>query len=431
MPGTYQVQFVAPDGYHFTDPNLGADDSDSDADQTTGLSHVVTLNGGDNNTTIDAGIYQYASVGDFVWFDTDSDGIQDSGEDGIGGVAVTLYDATGAVVATTTTDTDGYYMFDELAPGDYTIRFTNTGGIASPAGNGDLDTGSDADPITGLTGVFTLNSGDARTDIDAGYMPPASIGGTVWGDLDNDGVIDAGEHGIPGVTVTLTGVDDLGNPVTVTTTTDGNGNYLFDGLRPGTYTVTELQPPAWFDGSDVLGTGGGTLGNDSQSAITLAGGQHAVAHNFGEIPPSSLGDFVWIDSDRDGVQDTGEVGLAGVTVNLYAADGVTLIATAVTDTSGYYLFPGLAAGTYTVKFVMPSGMLLSPTGVGGAGSDSNGLSTTVTLGVGESNMSIDLGVYAKGPGPTGGDTWMLLAVAVFAALAGGGLLLVGRRRRRA
>ncbi len=71
----------------------------------------------------------------------------------------------------------------------------------------------------------------------------SSIGDLVWKDLNSNGVQDAGEPGVAGVPVSLSGTDIDGNPVTATTTTDANGNYLFAGLASGTYVVT--FDPAW------------------------------------------------------------------------------------------------------------------------------------------------------------------------------------------
>ena len=97
---------------------------------------------------------------------------------------------------------------------------------------------SDADTSTGMTGNYILQSGDSNLTVDAGAYRPASLGDFVWDDLNGNGKQDAGEPGINGVTATLTGTDGLGNAVSLTTTTAGNGGYLFTGLVPGTYKVT-------------------------------------------------------------------------------------------------------------------------------------------------------------------------------------------------
>lgn len=83
-PGNYQVQFQLPSGYNFSTPDTTTDSSDSDAGVVSGLSAIYSLGSGDNNLTIDAGIYRNAALGNFVWLDINKDGIQTgTGETGI------------------------------------------------------------------------------------------------------------------------------------------------------------------------------------------------------------------------------------------------------------------------------------------------------------------------------------------------------------
>ena len=88
--GQYSVEFVAPDGFFFSPPNQGDDALDSDADRTNGRTLPILLNSSTNITTIDAGLYELASVGDRVWDDVNGNGVQDDGEQGLAGVQVDL-----------------------------------------------------------------------------------------------------------------------------------------------------------------------------------------------------------------------------------------------------------------------------------------------------------------------------------------------------
>jgi hypothetical protein len=113
---------------------------------------------------------QLAALGDFVWIDNNRDGIQDEGEPGFPGVTVNLYDCEDNFIATTTTDENGYYLFDNLTPGDYYVEFIQPEGYditMQDQGNDDaLD--SDADPVTGMTICTNLEAGETDLTWDCG-----------------------------------------------------------------------------------------------------------------------------------------------------------------------------------------------------------------------------------------------------------------------
>ncbi|NET40466.1 SdrD B-like domain-containing protein [Okeania sp. SIO2B3] len=257
----------------------------------------------DNNQIIIAGVElssQFsASLGDKVFFDDDGDGIQDDGEDGVQGVTVTL---TGGgedgiigqgnddTTVTTTTDADGMYKFEDLNPGEeYKVTFSDL-----PEGfeftdqdqGGDDAADSDADPSNGMTDVVILAPGEENLDVDAGIVatPTGSIGDTVFLDENGNGTPDAGE-GIAGVEVKLD-IDSDGT-FDATETTDANGQYLFDGLNSGDYTVmvdTDTLP------DDVVNTVDPDGVNDSMSDVTLGTGEDNLDQDFGyEEEPQNPG----------------------------------------------------------------------------------------------------------------------------------------------
>lgn len=182
-PGDYYVEFTKPTGYTFTTKDVGSDDTkDSDADITNGKTICTTLSAGENDLTWDAGIYKECTnkIGDFVWHDSNANGVQDSGEKGIAGVKVELLQ--NSVVATTkTTDVNGYYEFTNLSNGTYGVRVAAsnyaTGGAlfntaqtkwyTSPKNQGTNDL-KDSDANKNETVTVNLNCGDNLT-IDFGY----------------------------------------------------------------------------------------------------------------------------------------------------------------------------------------------------------------------------------------------------------------------
>jgi hypothetical protein len=128
-------------------------------------------------------------------------------------------------------------------------------------------------PAAGATGTGTI-----QEDPGSG-----KLSGFAYVDGNNNGVKDAGEVGIPGVTITLTGTPTGGNAITLTAMTANDGSYAFTGLSGGTYEITETQPATMFDSTDTVGTQGGTLANDKISAITLDPGEEGTGNNFGEL----------------------------------------------------------------------------------------------------------------------------------------------------
>lgn len=212
-----------------------------------------------------------ASVGDFVWDDLDDDGVQDAGESGAAGVTVNLLDDLGNWLDSTTTDLSGFYRFENLAPGNYRVEFiAPSDGQFSPQDQTADAADSDADPLTGLTALFSLAAGENRTDVDAGLIfsggsggADASVGDYVWNDLDGDGIQEAGEPAAVGVPVYL--LDALGN-VLDSTTTDSLGFYRFEYLAAGSYRVQFVAPPdAQFSPQDQ------TSDNADSDADTVSG----------------------------------------------------------------------------------------------------------------------------------------------------------------
>jgi len=295
------------------------------------------------------------SIGDFVWQDTDGDGVQDPGEPGIANVTVTLTSDNGAV-QTDVTDANGIYGFINLPAGTYTVTVNSA---TLPAG---LTQTFDLDGLaTPNTATALLADGENRTDVDFGYQPATppllgSIGDFVWQDTDGDGVQDPGEPGIANVTVTLT--DSSG--ATQTDITDANGIYGFINLPAGAYTITidpATLPAGLTQTFDLDG-----LATPNTATAPLAAGENRTDVDFGYQPATppllgSIGDFVWQDTDGDGVQDPGEPGIANVTVTLTDSSGATQ--TDVTDANGIYGFSNLPAGVYTVTVnanTLPGGL---------------------------------------------------------------------------
>jgi len=254
----------------------------------TGNRASVGLLAGQTRTDVDFGYQGNTSVGDLVWDDYNGDGTQNGGEQGIGGITLNLIrDINGdgiqngadSIIATQTTSAAGAYNFIGLLAGGYIVDVTDTGNLL------------DGSTLTGAAGVtdpkgVILAAGVPNTAVDFGYRGTASLAGSVYLDLNNNGLRGGTEPGIQGVSVTLSGTNDLGNAVTYTATTAADGSYSFTGLHDGVYTITETTEPAGFtDGTDVVGTAGGTLGTtpDRITTINLGPSVAGTGYLFGEI----------------------------------------------------------------------------------------------------------------------------------------------------
>ncbi|MBV6395470.1 MAG: hypothetical protein HFACDABA_01046 [Anaerolineales bacterium] len=259
----------------------------------------------------------------------------------------------------------------------------------------------------------TTEDDDDLVTVQVGGGSPASIGDRIWLDEDGDGLQDAGESGIANVTVELR--DGVCTPGVncPTTITDSQGNYIFTGLAAGSYTVAVTGGlPAGLSANPTYDEDG--IGTANTIAVNVSSSEEHVTADFGynwapttdvTNPPlnatGAIGDRVWIDADGDGVQDTGEAGLAGATVTLVTpgADGIfgtgdDGTSTTTTDAAGNYIFDGLAPGAYKVQVLPPAGYTQKgdPDQPGALCSTCDNQTTTpITLAPGDVYVNADFG----------------------------------------
>jgi hypothetical protein len=211
-------------------------------------------------------------IGDRVWLDLDGNGLQDPGEPPLRGVTVNLYNARGgAALATAITDADGAYLFSSdrvagLTPAtalvvrldhgpDYDIGGALVGLVPARTAVG-ADRAIDSDgilttPQVDSAAITTTGPGVADRTIDFGFTPPYAVGDVAFRDTNNNGLQDAGEPGVPRVTVTLQtpngdrATHPDGTPVDPVLT-DTAGHYVFDDLTAGAYRVAFSGVPAGY-----------------------------------------------------------------------------------------------------------------------------------------------------------------------------------------
>ncbi|MEZ5585104.1 MAG: SdrD B-like domain-containing protein, partial [Candidatus Competibacteraceae bacterium] len=367
------IVFVDPDQSALSAYDLTTQDTFFFEDVADGGSYLIA----------DVGVQQESSgttysITDRVWLDGNMDS-EDDGENGIAGITVALLDASGNVIATTTTDANGGFTFTGVPAGvRYSWRITDQNNVL----NNYFGTTSEA-----LAGVFQMPgvlTGDLDytaepTEPHFGYNLNRSIGDTVFNDLNGNGAQEPGEPGLSGVVVRLyndadgDGIIDGGtDTVQATLTTDANGNYLFSGLSDGDYIVSIESPPvgyAYVQPGQPADSDGTTSGQQRSANIT--GGVSDLDNDFGYQAgnPRTLSGRLWNDANEDGDDESGaESGLENVTIELYedtngngiVDSGDARIGTTSTASDGSYSFaglPGNGSEDYIVRITDDNGVL--------------------------------------------------------------------------
>jgi hypothetical protein len=361
-----------------------------------------------------------ASLSGFVYVDEGAgggvrdDGVKQAGEPGIQGATVTLLRVINGETLTfgaTTTDGTGFYQFINLpTSGEYRVIETQPAGFvdgkdAAGTVNGVTRGTAGNDNIVGI--VLAAGENSVNNNFGELVRADARLSGFVYVDEGvngvgrDDGIKQAGEAPIAGVTVALLRLIDGAFTSIARTTTNNLGFYEFTGLPAGTYEVREEQPAGFRDGLDTPGSTGGTATQlaDRITGIPLANGQNSENNNFGELLPlpllGRLNGRVYEDDNNDGVRDPGELGIGGVTIVLFRVEnGVTTSISQTTTTGvGFYEFQDLPAGTYEVREAQPAEYLdgLDTPGTTGGVAPQNDRLLSIPLAAGGESLNNNFG----------------------------------------
>lgn len=394
---SYVLQFETPvdESYYAYEPTyryIGDDKaSDSNIDDN-GYTDFVTLTVskdvdgnliGEDNMTIDAGYRSMAALGDYVWIDDNANGIQDENEKGLEGVKVNLYQIDEVknhhFIKTTFTDADGKYLFEALNEGDYVVEFDiseiDSKGYSEYQFTKSL-TDEESNEVNSDAKHFATSNKIAATDEihlgyrqvdlswDAGVIYYSALEGYAFEDRNYDDLHTDQEADIP-LTETVVELYEVIDGVTQeqplrSTKVDSDGKYLFDRLTAGSYQVKFIFPEGYEIVNGNVGNND-TIDSDISLETELNSGYteiinvpvNAITSHWdgGARRYSSLGDYVWHDANKDGIQDDDEDAIENVEVYLLRKmpneDYWEEIGQTNTDENGKYRFDHLQGSTYT------------------------------------------------------------------------------------
>ena len=421
--GTYTVQVDK------TGPLADKEQTEDPSGKTDSRSQAITFTRTDPDVTnVNFGYAEDYTVSGTVYYDKDRSETLNNSEPGFDGITVNLLGEDGSVVATTTTKADGTYSFSKLPAGKYTVKVVKDGDLT------DLEQTEDPDATKDSTsGVVQVNHDNPSVEnVNFGYVANNTIKGTVYRDDNRDKTINGDEPGLERVSVQL--LDENGK-VLQTLDTDADGNYAFQHLPDGKYTVKVVRSSSIKD-YDQTEDPDATV--DDTSAVYTMGPENSLQEkvNFGYVPDYSIAGRVYRDSDKSGSYTDGEETFSGVTVDLLDKDG-NVVATTTTDKDGNYSFEKLPAGTYRVK-VHPDGDLAGLDQTEDPDGIADSMSGEITIGFDNQKVTgVNFGYVApdvpatkpkKGLARTGFDG--LIGGAGLGAAVVGGMFLWMRRRRQ-
>ena len=356
---------------------------------TASLGEFDQIDSNTDNNAASASFTVGGAISGTIYNDKDATWFNDSPvlDSPFEGVTVRLLDADGNPVKdasgadiTAKTAADGTYKFDRVPMGSYKVEVVpgaakvdgtdvNLSDYKQTYGYGSSTTRSEAGKGTLVTptAISLTAAAPNATKVDFAFVKPASVGDFVWFDANKDGIQDADEAGVPGVTVTLT--DGAGNPVidldgnpVKAVTTDANGMYEFTNLMPNVDRIVAnageenykvvFTVPAGYSATTSNAGDPEKDSNGADSSVTLAQGQNDEPVDFGLVADGMIGDTLFWDVDNSGgsAPSGPDKPLAGVTVtlNYTTPAGVEKTLTTVTDADGHYSFKDLAPGDYVV-----------------------------------------------------------------------------------
>ncbi|MBI5476108.1 MAG: T9SS type A sorting domain-containing protein, partial [Ignavibacteriales bacterium] len=302
--------------------------------QTLGQPGVITMTSGAAVTGKNFGNFQKVSISGQKFHDLDGDGVKDAEDIGLIDWTIRL---SGTATASTTTDANGNYTFSDLGPGSYTLsEDMQTGWMQTKA----------------PTGSIVTSSGTNVVNKDFGNFQLASISGKKYTDMAADSSI-AGDNTLNNWVIKLYKSGVLQSRIL----TGEFGDYSFNNLTPGTYTVEESLETSWMQTYPQLSTPGvvlttfGTNAGKRAYQVTVSSGINSNYRDFGNYQMATISGMKFNDLNGDSVKDAGDIGLSGWKIKITG----TKTDSATTDANGNYTISNLPKGSYTLTEILQTG----------------------------------------------------------------------------
>lgn len=340
--------------------NLGPDDYTVSENLITGWiqtfppqngTYLVTMTSGAQITGKDFGNFALGKISGYKWNDLNGNGAWDQGEPTISGWGMTL--SNGQQQWNALTDQSGYYEFNSLTAGTYSVtEETRAGWIAK---------------TSSTIGNIAVISGTNSQNHNFGNFALGSVSGHKFNDLNGDRKWDAGEPGLSNWQIVLWGQNGL-----FMETTDATGAYTFSDVDAGGYVLFEIDQADWM------------MTTPPQPSVTMTSGLQVTDRDFGNFQLFDITGAKFNDLNGNGVWDQDEPTLAGWTIELDKAPFGSVDTTTVTDGNGAYTFTNLTPGDYRVREVQQNGWIQTTANP----SDISAISGQDTSGVNFGNFAL-------------------------------------------
>ena len=325
-PGDYSVHVALPEGMVFGYRENGLVSMLPESSADVPLSFLL----GDNRLDADLYAARPVSVSGIVFYDADFSGSQEHPAEGR-----TLFLTAGELSFTQVSDAEGRFIFEQLPPGAYSLSL--------PLDDNEI-----------IVGVSAAADGAWRLPVEAGsgagvavpLMQYASVEGSIWN-------LDGSLNSVAGIPVVL--LCGAGEALEAKETDEG-GAFVFTGLLPGDYALSAVLPEGYlFARSQDTASRESYIQSQPDGSFTalpfsVAMGDAMSGMDIGMGAMGQLGDRAWLDTNGNGLQDLNEPDMPGIRIELYQHG--ELIASAVTDVYGRYLFSDLYPGEYEMRVTM-------------------------------------------------------------------------------